>query len=112
MFHNERRFDYGLRGAPQRSRERTAPLPDRRQDAEQGARTGDRRPDRVTDPYSHDYVYGGRGARIPRNSFAYSDDHPGRLTDRNLEQGYTGRSGPQETTRYPSDTSGRNSSDL
>jgi hypothetical protein len=111
MFHNERRFDYGLRGAPDRSRERTAPLPDRRQAIEQHPRSGASRPVRVSDPDSHDYVYGGRGARIPRNSFAYSDDHPGRLTDQHPEREYPAWSGSQEV--HPSaEPRVRNTSDL
>jgi hypothetical protein len=112
MFQDERRFDYGLRGAPQRSGERTAPLPDRRQESEQNTRSGDRRPSRVLDPYSPDYVYGGRGARIPRNSFAYSDDHPGRLTPSNHEQEYTGRPVRYEGPRSRAETGRRHSSDL
>jgi hypothetical protein len=112
MFHDERRFDYGLRGAPQRSGERSAPLPDRRQDSEQNDRSGARRPSRVIDSYSHDYVYGGRGARIPRNSFAYSDDHPGRLTASDPWQEYAGRPVRRGAARNSADSGGRNSSDL
>ncbi len=111
MFHNERRFDYGLRGAPDQSRERSSSYPDRRQESEQRAQSG-RRPSRVADPYSHDYIYGGRGARIPRNSFAYSDDHPGRLTDQNLGSGYTGRSMPYDNPDHSAEPGGRNPSDL
>ncbi|CAN5823338.1 hypothetical protein BH23GEM6_BH23GEM6_26710 [soil metagenome] len=83
MFRQQRSYDYGLRGEPQR--------PPMRRSARPGVRYGEnyerradplaRQSNRVTAPYTYDYVYGGRGAHNPRNFNAYTGDHPERMQD-------------------------------
>jgi len=85
MFRQQRSYDYGLRGEPQR--------PPMRRSVGPGVRYGEgyerrfdpqsRQLNRVTAPYNQDYVYGGRGERSPRVFNAYPGDHPGRMQDPN-----------------------------
>jgi hypothetical protein len=104
MFRYDRSYDYGLRGAPRQARSSAPDGRPRRPNAGfEGPRQGgyeghyrgtpgddryERRADpraragnRVTAPYTYDYVYGGRGARRPRNFNAYTGDRPDRIRD-------------------------------
>ncbi len=104
MFRYDRSYDYGLRGAPRPSTGYDRDTHQRRPSAgfdgqqsggyDNGYRGGfedhryERRADpraraanRVTAPYTYDYVYGGRGDRFPRNFNAYTGDRPDRIRE-------------------------------
>lgn len=81
MYRNDRSYDYGLRGAPQGRRTHFAARREVRYDRgyERRAHPDGRLANRITAPYTYDYVYGGRGERYPRNFNAYTGDRPSRM---------------------------------